>query len=424
MTRDGVFRRKDSRSWWVCYSVAGRTVRESANTEKKGEAIEFRRRRLAEYDSKGVLGRALDKVTVRSLWEAAERDFKQDSLLSLTDLQARWRLHLEKFFGCFKAMQVTSDSISQFIERRQVEGGSNATINRELSLLRQMFKKGMEADPPRILRIPKIKMLDEGRPRMGFLSTESAEKLHAFARGQEVWFRTFVSMALTYGWRKDSELLSLRVQQVDLRAGKIRLAPGSTKSGEGREVPICTAVERLLRACIEGKTPDDHVFTYPDGSPVKDFRGVWAKAVLQAGVGIWTCRDCYRAAKLPTKGISIATMLRAAEPYSIDAEGCCRKCKQIVLRRKQRLVALIPHDLRRTFARDARTADISQLDVMAIGGWATPAVFQRYSIVSGSDQRDALKKLEAKRESDRRDLHVSFTSDPQKEDETKGSQVN
>ncbi len=31
-------------------------------------------------------------------------------------------------------------------------------------------------------------------------------------------------------------------------------------------------------------------------------------------------------------------------------------------------MGLIPHDLRRTFARDARSADISQLDVMAIGG--------------------------------------------------------
>lgn len=274
------------------------------------------------------------------------------------------------------------------------------------------------------LRIPKIKMLDEGRPRMGFLSAASAEKLLEFARGQEVWFRTFVQMALTYGWRKDSELLSLRVQQVDLLAGKIRLAPGSTKSGEGREVPISATVETLLKACVEGKTPDDHVFTYPDGPPVKDFRGVWAKAVVHAGVGILTCRSCYRVAKLPTKGISIATMLRAAEPYSIDAEGRCRNCKQTVLRRKQRLVGLIPHDLRRTFARDARTADISQLDVMAIGGWATPAVFQRYSIVSGSDQRDSLKKLEAKRENDRRDLHVFFTSDPQNDGETKDPKVN
>ncbi len=35
-----------------------------------------------------------------------------------------------------------------------------------------------------------------------------------------------------------------------------------------------------------------------------------------------------------------------------------------------------------------------------------------------------MKKLEAKRENDRRELHVFFTSDPQNDDETKDSQVN
>ena len=106
----------------------------------------------------------------------------------------------------------------------------------------------------------------------------------------------------------------------------------------------------MAPAILVSRTSAGRLFTAAfRGSPVKDFRGVWAKAVL------------LRAPKIPIKFISIATMLRA-EPYSIDTEGRCQKCKQIVLRRKQKLVGLTPHDLRRTFARDARTADISQLD--------------------------------------------------------------
>ena len=42
----------------------------------------------------------------------------------------------------------------------------------------------------------------------------------------------------------------------------------------------------------------------------------------------------------------------------------------------------------------------------------------------GSDQRDSLKKLEAKRENDRRGLHVFFTFDPQNDGETKDPKVN
>jgi hypothetical protein len=91
---------------------------------------------------------------------------------------------------------------------------------------------------------------------------------------------------------------------------------------------------------------------------------------------------------------------------------------------KQQLVGLIRRDLRRTFGRDARTAVISQLDLMAIGGWGLQQYSNATHIVSGSDQRDSLRKLETRRENDRRELHVFFTSDPHNDDETNDSQVN
>jgi hypothetical protein len=67
--------------------------------------------------------------------------------------------------------------------------------------------------------------------------------------------------------------------------------------------------------------------------PNEGFSRHLSQGVLQAGVCILTCRSCYGAAKLPIKGISIVTMLRAAEPYSIGIDGRCRKCKPIVLRK-------------------------------------------------------------------------------------------
>ncbi len=228
----------------------------------------------------------------------------RESGVSLSDLQTRWQLHSEKFFSCFKAVQVTSGSISQFVDSRQAEGASNATINRELSLLRQLFKKGTEADPQKSFASLRSKCFLRAVLAWVF-SARRRRKVTRLGRQARAMVPNFSPDGSRYGWRKDSELLSLRVQQVDLRAGKIRLAPGTTKSGEGREVPISGSIEMLVRACVEGKTPDDHVFTYPDGAPVKDFRGLWAKAAIASGVGIWTCRACYQEAKLPIKGVSI-----------------------------------------------------------------------------------------------------------------------
>jgi integrase len=140
-------------------------------------------------------------------------------------------------------------------------------------------------------------------------------------------------MGRTYGWRI-SELINLKVKQVDVNARIIRLEPGTTKNKDGREVTMTTAVHALLAQCVEGKSADDSVFTRSDGVPVRDFRDTWGKATEAAGVP-----------------------------------------------------GLLFHDLRR--------AGIAEGVIMKIGGWRTRSVFERYAIVSQTDIADALRKLEA-----------------------------
>lgn len=58
------------------------------------------------------------------------------------------------------------------IETRQKEGRQNATINRELALLRRSFRLGYEHDPQLVFRLPIIKALPEDNVREGFLELE------------------------------------------------------------------------------------------------------------------------------------------------------------------------------------------------------------------------------------------------------------
>ena len=62
------------------------------------------------------------------------------------------------------------------------------------------------------------------------------------------------------------------------------------------------------------------------------------------------------------------------------------------------------HDLRRTGARNLRRAGVGEGIIMKIGGWRT-SVFERYAIVSRSDMKDAILKLQ---ESEKRAKNVSF----------------
>ena len=147
-------------------------------------------------------------------------------------------------------------------------------------------------------------------------------------------------MGRTYGWRL-SELLNLKVGQVDVTARTIRLEPGTTKNKDGREVSMTTTIHKLLTQSVAGRSANNSVFIRPDGKPVRGFRETWANACKAVGV-----------------------------PSPLF------------------------HDLRRTAARNLRRAGIAEGVIMKIGGWRTRSVFERYAIVSQTDIADALKKLE------------------------------
>jgi integrase len=108
-------------------------------------------------------------------------------------------------------------------------------------------------------------------------------QFHDLVKGSDWWFRAIVEVGRTYGWRI-SELRDLTVKQVNLLSRTIRLEPGTTKNGEGREVSMTKAVYELLAGCISGKGTDDYVFTREDGKPVRDFRELWRSACEAAGV--------------------------------------------------------------------------------------------------------------------------------------------
>jgi integrase len=325
--------------WWIKYHRNGRPFRESTQTTDKRRATRILAQRLAEISTGAFVGPAHERITIAELAEGLFRDYRINGRKTAADVQTRWKLHLEPFFGSRRVLEVTSDLIARYVDYRQQEQAQNATINREMAALKRMFRIGMYSTPPKVLRLPKFPKLSEDNVRKGFLEDAQYQKLIDYC--SDVWFRALVEMGRTYGWRI-SELINLKVKQVDVDARIIRLEPGTTKNKDGREVTMTTAVRDLLKQCVAGKSPEDALFTRPDGKQVRDFRDTWAKATEAAGVP-----------------------------------------------------GLLFHDLRRTAARNLRRAGIAEGVIMKIGGWRTRSVFERYAIVSQADIADALKRLES-----------------------------
>jgi len=102
-------------------------------------------------------------------------------------------------------------------------------------------------------------------------------------------------------------------------------------------------VYERLAPCVKDKKPEDSVFTWEDGSRVKDFRVTWSK------------------------------MCKAAKG------------------------SILLHDFRRSAIRNMIRAGVPEKTAMRISGHVTHSVFDRYDIVSEDDLAEAAERIENRR---------------------------
>jgi len=194
--------------------------------------------------------------------------------------------------------------------------------------------------------MPHIPMLQEANARQGFFERDQFEAVRA-RMPQSV--RGLVTFAYLTGWRVRSEVMPLTWSQVDMKAGVIRLEPGTTKSGEGRTIYFSPIPELRTVMDEQRRLTDDvqrrqgrivvQVF-HRSGEPIKSFYKSWRAA----------CR----------------------------AAGCPGR---------------IPHDFRRTAVRNLVRAGVPEKTAMLMTGHKTREVFDRYDITNDADLRAGAERL-------------------------------
>lgn len=373
-------------NWFIQFYRNGKRIREGVGSPVYDEAKKLLRQRLHEIDKNEYVKRTGRPARVSDLYDTLKLQRETENKSGRKrELPGRWA-HLEPEFGGMLAAEVSTDDVRRYTRRRQGEGAANATINRELATLKRMFRLATQSTPPRVSRIPHIPMLKEDNARGGFVEDVDFDKLKANAG--ELWLRTFLELAYSYGWRR-SELLSLRVRQVNIANRSIRLDPGTTKNKDGRQVEMTARVRDLLREAIKNKEADDYVLTRAGGGRVRDFRSTWENLCVASGLAQIVCRKCSVPAELKPAG----------EKRRRGQRGrvyCCPKCGTDK-RKRFGYRGLIPHDMRRSAAKALRAAGVPESVVMAMGGWKTATMFRRYAIVSSADQRAAVEMLERAR---------------------------
>ena len=323
----------------------GKRHRQSTACEKPKAAQDILRQKLLtlehEKSTPLLISPAPVRILVGDLYQSLERDYAINGRKSLRDLKIRWSKHLEACFSLKPVAEVTTEQITAYIAARQMEKASNATINRELAALKRMYKLAIKTGRLKFGEQPYFPMLKERNVRKGFVKDAQYADL-ARATGEiGLWLRTLFELGYTYGWRK-SELLGLKVSQVDMMERTITLNAGETKNDEARTVEMTATVYELLGRLVAGKELGEKVFTRGEQNrPIVGFRKAWARATKAAA-----------------------------------CEG------------------LLFHDLRRSGVRNLIRIGVTEKIAMTISGHKTRSVFERYNIVSRTDIRHAVGLLD------------------------------
>ena len=334
--------------YWIKYYVDGRPIRESSGSTRPVDAQAKLDERRGQRAAGEPISPKAARLRVDELLDNLERRYRIDGQAIPTANVAR----LRAAFGRQRAVRVTGADWNVYVDHHQCATEdrrplSNATLNRDLALLRRSYTLARKDFPGFKARI-EFELLAESAPRAGFFD---AGQLEAVRRHLPPYLQPLATFGFETGWRR-AEVLGLTWARVSFTDGEVRLDPGSTKNGEGRSFPFTDTLRALLEAqraatdALQRKTGRiiPLVFHH-NGRPIRDYRKAWATACAKA--------------------------------------GCPGR---------------IFHDLRRSAVRRFEHAGIARSVAMKLTGHKTENVYRRYAIVSDRELRAGRRHLSRHRD--------------------------
>lgn len=345
---EGSIRRRGASLQWR-YRDQMKTVNPADYASKKEINRAFSRWR-DELDAKIAAAKSGPVLSMNDLFDKYIKEQRINEREQLYMVQKMTDKYLRPRLGHIVATELTSDDISDYIERRKQERTykhtltRNGTINRELGTIISSLL--MHRPNPIDL---KIRKLDESDGVRQGLITE--EVYRALLAELEPYQKPLWAVAYYSGVRQ-GQLLKLRRAWVDFTEwiihtpGRDEIRQRVTKNAKPHYIPLYMPIMQELVK-----------WAYDTGDPACPY-------LFQ------------RRGKRISKSTFYCAMKRA-----------CERIGQ---------ADLMFHDTRRTAVTSMIEAGISPDDAMAVSGHADPSVFKRYGIISDTQAKASVKKVGTK----------------------------
>jgi integrase len=373
---------KRGKTWHTHFFVDGQRFRQSLETRDWREAQAKEKDLIAEATA-GKLSPTKQEFARLSFREAAER-FLQDRIPQLAPLSVRTERERAKVLnmtlGDVQVSHFTTETVFAHVRRRKAGGIANATINRELDIIRGVLKKAKRWH----LFADEIKPLPLRQSVGRALSYEGKLRLLKTATLRPEWQNAAWAATLALNTTmRGCEIKQLRWRDIDLMERALTICKSKTEAGE-RVIPLnadawntILSLYRRAQAFVEVR-PEHFVFPACEAShfdptrPQTSWRTAW--------------RNLTRLIQCPACG-----------QQQGPAETCGNaECKADLKKVKSPLAGLRFHDLRHHAITELAESQASDSTVMAIAGHVSPKMLAHYSHVRIQAKRTALDSLSTK----------------------------
>ena len=345
--------------WWMRFSLQGKQVRKSTETDDrklaqrifdklKGEVAEgtwFERLPGEDYTFEDLMNKYLKEY---SAVNKVESSYIRDIGINK---------HLQKHFGKFYLPDITPKMISEYKTKRRNEGASPRTINYELTVMSHAFNLATKEweiinDNP-VQKVAKEKV----RNQIERWLTEDEEK--RLINASPYWLRPIIIFALNTGFRK-SEILGLKWKQIDFSRREITISEQKNKQTD--TLPLNDKAITVLKEKWNDRRKDaEYVFPSQNNTRIIN-------------------RNLFRAFK------------SAKEKSGVE---------------KFRF-----HDLRHSFASRLVQNGVDIYAVQKLGRWKTTSMVARYGHFNTESLRSKIEVLDKVE----KELSTNLAQDPKKRD--------
>ena len=291
----GLYKRKDSRFWWMDYTAKGEQRCESTKTSSKDLAKKIWKKREAEIAlGRFQIGWPGERMTFA---EVCEEFLHSHSSTLSPKSQENHRIfgkHLRAYFGDRKLTEIDERAVVEYrnYRRRQplkwnpkrtVKG---ATVNRELACLHCIFQFALKRKYIGENPTSGVKHFNERneRPLKRMLTVEDE---HRILEAAPPHLRVAIVLLVQTGGRTYSEGLSLRWDQVDLAHGVIHLGGSVKTTDSAQPLPLSRLACDVLNEWKKEQNSDG-AYVFPSsrrpGKPVGSVKRAWRTALQKAGV--------------------------------------------------------------------------------------------------------------------------------------------